>query len=46
MWCHIHYGSDIFVTRDQDFLKHSIKSRLEALGAKKIATPEDALGLI
>jgi len=46
MWCHIHYGSDIFVTRDQDFLKQSVKSRLEALGAKKIAAPEDAVEMI
>jgi len=43
MWCHIHYGGDIYVTRDANFLKCSKKPRLEALGARVIATPEDAL---
>jgi hypothetical protein len=47
MWCHIKYEGDIFVTRDKrHFLKQSKKSRLEALGARTIATPEQLLGLI
>ena len=46
MWCHIHYGGDIFVTRDRDFLKHSARSRLEQMGANKIATPEDTLAIV
>jgi hypothetical protein len=43
MWCHIEYGGDVFVTRDQNFFKRSKRSQLEALGAGSIATPEQAL---
>jgi hypothetical protein len=46
MWCHIRYEGDVFVTRDQDFLKPSKRARLEALGACKIATPEQALAMV
>ncbi len=46
MWCHIHHGGDVFVTRDKNFLKHSKKSPLEKLGAGVIATPEEALNMI
>jgi len=46
VWCHIHHGGDIFVTRDQNFLKQSKKSALEKLGAGIIANPEEAVNLI
>ena len=45
MWCHIHYRGDVFVTRDDNFLK-SKKSRLEALGAGLIVAPEAAVTLL
>lgn len=45
MWCHIHHGCDAFVTKDGNFLKHSKRSALIALGAKEIAEPEQAARL-
>ena len=46
MWCHIYYHGDVFVTRDRVFHRVSKKPRLEALGAKCISTPEDAVDRI
>ncbi len=46
MWCHIHHGGDVFVTRDQNFLKQSRKSALETLGAGLIGTPEEAVNIV
>jgi hypothetical protein len=46
MWCHIHYGGDIFITRDRNFHKPSKKRRLQALGAGIIARPEQAVDII
>jgi hypothetical protein len=46
MWCHIHYGNDIFVTRDSNFHKQSKKGRLIALGAKSIAYPSETLSIL
>ena len=46
LWCHIHYGGDVFVTRDRNFLKKTKKTLLEAIGAKLIFTPEDAISWI
>jgi len=46
MWCHIHYGGNIFITRDRNFHKMSKKSRIEALGAGEIATPEQAVAFL
>lgn len=40
MWCHIHYGNDIFVTSDGNFHKTTKLPRLIELGAKRIARPE------
>jgi hypothetical protein len=45
LWSHIYYNGDIFVTLDENFLK-SKKNPLEALGAKMILKPEDALKII
>lgn len=42
LWCHIHYQRDIFITRDNNFLKTK-KEKLIRLGAKSINTPDDAL---
>ena len=41
MWCHIHYGNDVFVTSDGNFHKATKLPRLIALGAKRIARPEE-----
>jgi hypothetical protein len=46
MWCHIHYGGDVFVTTDRNFMKASKQQRLEALGAREIQTPCGALSLV
>jgi hypothetical protein len=46
MWCHIHYGNDVFVTRDSNFLKASKKEALIALGARRILTPSEAAALL
>jgi hypothetical protein len=39
MWCHIHYGNDIFLTMDRNYKKQSKETKLIALGAKRIAGP-------
>ena len=41
LWCHIHYGNDIFLTSDRNFLKKTKKPKLVALGAKQIMLPEE-----
>ena len=46
MWCHIHYGNAVFVTRDKDFLKASKKVALTALGARQVLTPAEAAALL
>ena len=46
MWCHIHYGNAVFVTRDSNFLKASKKKALIALGARQILTPSEAAALL
>ena len=43
MWCHIHYGNDIFVTSDANFHKATKKPRLAALGAKEILRPAEVV---
>jgi hypothetical protein len=43
LWCHIHYGKDIFVTRDGNFHKATKKPVLEKLGAKRILPPSEAV---
>lgn len=46
LWCHIYYGTDIFVTSDNHFLKKSVFPKLKDLGAKLILRPEETLTLI
>jgi hypothetical protein len=46
MWCHIHHGGDVFVTRDKNFLKSAKKMALQRLGAKDITEPSDAILLM
>lgn len=41
MWCHIHYGADVFITADENFQKASKKTRLIEIGAKHIIAPEE-----
>ena len=41
MWCHLHYKNDIFVTSDGNFHKATKLRRLLALGAGRIARPEE-----
>lgn len=41
MWCHIHYGGDVFVTADENFHKVTKQPRLVVLGAKSIVRPEE-----
>jgi hypothetical protein len=41
MWCHLHYQNDIFVTSDGNFHKATKLPRLLALGAKRIARPDE-----
>ena len=46
MWCHIHYGGDMFVTRDENFLKPVKRTALEQLGARRIGDPTDACNYV
>jgi len=47
LWSHIWYGSGIFVTGDNNFLKKTKKPALITLGAGEIAKPEEVIsGLI
>ncbi len=41
MWCHLHYGNDVFVTSDGNFHKATKLPCLVALGAKRIARPDE-----
>jgi hypothetical protein len=43
LWCHLHYGGDIFVTTDTNFMKK--RERIEQLGAKVMA-PCEAIALL
>ncbi|MDE2217053.1 MAG: hypothetical protein KGJ87_07850 [Planctomycetota bacterium] len=43
LWCHIHYGKDVFVTRDNNFHKATKKAALEKLGAKRISQPTEVV---
>jgi len=43
MWCHLHYGGTHFATNDQDFLKVSKRTALEALGAGFVGAPSQVL---
>ena len=41
MWCHLHYGNDVFVTSDRNFHKATKLPRLLAMGAGRISKPEE-----
>ena len=41
MWCHMHYGNDIFVTSDRNFHKATKLPRLVAMGAGRVSKPEE-----
>jgi hypothetical protein len=43
MWAHIHYGGDVFATRDGNFHKATKKAALEALCAGRILTPSGSV---
>jgi hypothetical protein len=43
LWCHLHYGGDIFVTSDTDFFKK--QAALAKLGATRILRPCEAARL-
>lgn len=43
MWCHIHYGNDIFVSQDKNFHKATKKEKLIALGAREILSSSECL---
>lgn len=45
LWCHIKHRGNVFVTSDSNFHAETKHKRLEALGAKTIAFPMDALAL-
>ena len=46
MWCHIYYGSDVFVTEDGNFHKAPKKPKLIELGARRILTSRECVQLI
>lgn len=46
LWCHIHYGGHVFVTRDKVFHQATKKPRLIALGAGQILEPDHALRFV
>ena len=46
LWCHIHYGADIFVTEDKNFHRTTKKPKLLKLGAKRIDRPAEALAFL
>lgn len=41
MWCHIHYGNEIFLTSDKNFHKKSKRQQLINLGAGEIKKPSE-----
>jgi hypothetical protein len=41
LWCHLHYGNEVFVTSDRNFHKATKLPRLLALGAGRISRPEE-----
>ena len=41
MWCHLHHGNNVFVTSDRNFHKATKLPRLVAMGAGRIAKPEE-----
>ena len=41
MWCHLHHGNNVFDTSDRNFHKATKLPRLVAMGAGRIAKPEE-----
>jgi hypothetical protein len=41
MWCHLHYGGDVFVTSDKNFHAGSKRFRLLSMGAGSIVRPNE-----
>lgn len=41
MWCHIHYGDEIFLTSDMNFHKNTKKQKLIDLGVGEIKKPSE-----
>jgi hypothetical protein len=41
MWCHIHYGNQIFLTSDKSFMKQSKLPALLSLGAGRVCEPSE-----
>lgn len=41
VWCHIHYGCDVFVTADGNFHKKGKAGELAQLGCKVIVNPSE-----
>lgn len=41
MWCHIHYGNDVFLTADGNFKKQTKLPKLINIGAGKICHPNE-----
>lgn len=39
VWCHIHYGSDVFVSMDGNFLKHRKLAALQRIGVEQVWNP-------
>jgi hypothetical protein len=46
LWCHIHYGGDVFVTSDGRFRSQQKREPLAALGAANVLRPCHALSVI
>jgi hypothetical protein len=46
LWSHVYHKRDVFVTRDENFLKKTKLAALAALGAGQILIPRDAAVLL
>jgi hypothetical protein len=46
LWCHVHYGGDVFVTSDSNFHSQQKRQPLATLGAATILRPCDVLSVI
>lgn len=44
-WCHLHYGGDVFVTSDDDFLRPYGRGDLAQFGVSAVLSPCDAASL-
>ncbi len=46
LWSHVWFNGDIFVTRDDNFLKPTKKMKLIELGARRILRPTEAVRML